>query len=527
MSRTSIPKDYWLNKFELRREELLARYEGSPSFRPVGNYTAGQFAGRQQGYAHRLVTLLKEYVTEHPHLRDALGLELSRYHRGSAKAYQFDGLLLPVRLARRVGRLYIPPDRHLFPALDRRDPNYSSPAAVRQRYHYARALAVAAQLARSATREQLTNTITVSALQRLRAFGPTDQQMQEHIIGQSPTPELTAWWIRCGLQDDRATLRLRTRADQEAAYEHCRQTPTVELTEEDAREQVVFARQAVETGSGNGFSAIFYARYFACAALPVTYHPPAARVVVGVAVLYGLPTELLTDSERRGAIACLHDVLRDAKQSVSALFFTELGRQPGDAAERLRRHLHYGRFRQPVGLLASFYEAVGACLDPEEEELPVSAFQQLTDYLQTHPTLSLARAELIACAASQIQAFYTTCDFSNPTDQLALQRGYELLRPLLPVDEAETIEETLLEQAQASSIEAKHWLEAPGFLAVCLRERLRYQLRSPELAFNSLVYQHLRQMLVRHTPTNELPANDQLFLTRYDAQYFLCHPAIA
>lgn len=531
MLRTNILPDYVLNKFELQRDDLLAQYEGSPEFRPAGDYTAAQFARRHKLYAHQLTNLLDGYVAEHPDLRDALGLELSlprtSQQSNATVAYQFDGLLLPERLLRRVGRLRLPAGRVIFPALDRQDARYQTEVSEQQRYHYTRALVLACQLAQASTRDLLTTPAVVSALQRLRAFGPTDvpTQLQADIIGRTPTPELAAWWMRCGLNEDRAALRQQLRPEQEEAYAFYRSAEVDSMTAERAMEIAQFAQQAIATGSGHGFSALFHARYLACAALPVPYHQPAARVVLGVTALYGLAPELLTEAERRAAVACLHEVLRNASPQLAAVFFATLGHQPVEASQRLYLHLKFSYYPRPAGLLAHFYEAVGACLDPEEDELPTTTFKNLAAYLVDNPFLDLAQPELSACAASRIQGFYAACDFSQLADQQALQQGYELLRPLLPPDEAEVLEETLLDQVQASAEEARQWLSAPGLLASCLRDGLRRQLRQPALLVASPAYQNLQRLLLAYCPAAEGPANDQVFLARYDVQYFLTRSA--
>lgn len=534
-SSTFILPEELPTSFEEERDDLLARYEGSPAFRPAGDYTPEQFEGRHRTYFHKLTDLLDRYAQAYPHLRDALGLELSRPRRPkpgqTSTAYEFDGLLLPERLARRVGRLKLPDGTRLFVALDAAQSNYQGPVARQQRYHFVRALAVAGELARSTTRDLLTTPAVVSALQRLRAFGPVDNQLQDTILGNRHSPSLNGWWVNCGLNADRVELRSATRSDHVAAYEAYGHTQVMPLDYAQASELMRKALHAAQKGNCGGFSEKFYAKYIACAAVPVPYHEATARICMSVTALYSLSENLLTSSEKKALLRVIQQLCADhapGGDSAAAYFFKELQIQlpPSGAASRLDRHVNLSKLAvtrevKTPGKVLDFYMAIGEYLDLEEGDDVHQAMVMLAHISESGQRLAGANAEFGVCVEPLCLAFYQRLNFQLPSDQLTLQQLYPILLPCLDEEEVEVMEDILLDQSSADDQLAKLWLTGPQLLAKRLRERLRQRLRTPVLEVTGVDYRHYQRLLLAPFIPSERWENDQLFAQRYDVRYFM------
>ena len=531
-----------LTSFEQERDDLLARYEASPAFRPLGDYTPDQFAGRRRAYLPRLQALLQAYAQAYPHFREVLGLELTRPRRvqagGRLVAYEFDGLLLPERLARRVGRLKLPPHESTFPALQPLRPPDKGLGALQQRSHFEWALKIAGQLAGATTRDLLTGPTgsgppqVASALRCLRAFGPDDSQLPR-AVGEAPG--LEQWWRGCGLTASRSELQATMRADQLAAFTAYSQQLVPELPAEQAAQLLAAAVTAEQTGRcSRGFSPAFYWCYFTCVVIPAEYYAPEMRVPAAVAILYQLADYSTNEPAkpakraRREALHVLELLTADAaptRHKVVALFFAELTRQLQalPAAERLQRHLALSRLSRHPSLVHTFYQAVGTHLDAQdmEERERAGCLLQLAQALNTDARLQPARPELAACAAAACRQLYEELNLSTPEDQRTLQRLYALLVHCLEAAEITTLEELILEEIAEHPASAGQWLAAEGELAHCLRQRLRQQAGASQTLFGSHEYAHCARLLVAYTPANEVELNHQLFAARYDTQYFM------
>lgn len=528
--------------FEQERDDLLAQYEASPAFRPAGDYTPDQFDGRCRTYLPKLKALLEVYTQAYPHFRDVLGLELSRPRRASAGngpvAYEFDGLMLPERLARRVGRLKLPVGAALFSAFN---PVYStdkSAVMLQQRSHFKWALTIVGQLAGATTRELLTFPLpsqsmskVVSALQRLRAFGPDDGQLLKAV---GEVPGLGHWWERCGLTLNRGDLRVATRADHLASFETYDQQNVPELSVESGQQLVAAATLARQAGQcPHGFSAAFYWRYFTCTVVPAEFHAPATRVGASVSVLYQLRdyADKRTEKSAKPEKETLHlleqltATFSSASHSLAAIFFAELGQQLQGvpAAERLQRHLALSCLSKHPSLIHSFYQAIGTYLDVQdiEEHEQADYLLELAQAMDATASLRPGREELALCAAAICQQLYTGLDLSKPTDQRTLQRLYVLLVHCLDATELDTLEELVLEQLIEHPAHAGQWLAEDGTLAYRLRHHLRQQLLTSATLFGDVTYERIVQLLIAFTPPIEISLNQPVLARRYDVRYFL------
>lgn len=529
--------------FEEERDDLLALYEASPAFHRTGDYTPEQFDGRCRTYLPKLKDLLYKYIQAYPHFRDVLGLELSRPRRASfgkyPAAYEFDGLMLPVRLNRRVNRLKLPAGATLFPALNPLYQHDHGTGALQQRSHFQWALKLAGQIAGSTTRDVLTFPLSsqhtpsvVSALQRLRAFGPADKQLEQAI---SDGPGLESWWEQCGMQQSRNALRTATRADHELAFEAYCQQNTPELLESVVGKLVEDAVKAKQIGQcPHGFSSTFYWKYFTCTVIPMEYHAPEIRICAAVAVLYQL-ADYDSNEQEKLQKTVKAEVLRiieqltskavPARQHHADVFFAQLNQQLQglSTAERLKRHLAISRLSKHSSLIYSFYQAVGTYLDVQdiEESEWSDCLLELAHAMDTDASLISGREELATCAASICQQLYTGLNLSDLNDQRMLQRLYGLLTHCLPSSEVDTLEELILEQIAEEPASADQWLTENVTLAQRLRQHLRQRLMVDQTLFGSNEYECCARLLIAYTPLNETGLNHLLFARRYDVRYFM------
>ncbi|SMB92183.1 hypothetical protein SAMN00120144_2111 [Hymenobacter roseosalivarius DSM 11622] len=525
--------------FEIERDDLLAYYEASPVYRRRADYTPEAFDGRRRTYFHRLQELLDRYAAAYPHLRDALGLELSRPQRratslpGGLVSYEFDGLMLAERLERRVGRLHLLPNATLFSAFIE-GPNYYSPVAQQQRFHFERAVKIAKDLAHAVTRELLTTEEVKLALLRLRAFGPLNYPLSNEVLGPTPSPEQAQWWERTGLLADRSYLQATTRSSHEAAYATYNHTQVAALSPLEAQELVSEAKQASLWPKGNAaFSPEFYARYFVHVALPAVHHSPETRVILGVAALYVSPCEALSPDQQKTWLHCLQKIVAE-KPALANVFFEALDHtwhSYEKASDRLEKHLRLSRWlsRSAPSSITTFYEALGTHLDLEDD---VSIAERIANVLklarlvQPNRRLYPAHTELSALAADLCNGLYQQLDLRLAADQAALRDLFPLLAFSLDSGEIEVIEEILVEEVvtyegESTQSSAEKWLEGEGLLAKRIRYRLRAQLLNFTLPFMSDRYQLLKNLLINFSTKDEFEENDQVMLSRYDIDYFI------
>lgn len=530
-------------RFEDERDELLRRYERDGRYRPAGDYAPEAFAGLRQCFLPQLLALLDRHAGQHPGLRDALGVELSRPKAspagGGPLAYDFDGLLLAERLRRRVARLRLanggqPNTPYYFAALCS---GIADTEPVRQQHHhFGQAVSLAVQLAGASTRACLDDAQEVTrAVWPLRAFLPpspaanlpnsTAALNAVSSVGWPPAQQraLADWRNACFRSfntEQLAHLRQWHQGQVQALKLSEAGTSPVAETEADAL--IRDAQRAVEAPDLELLSTGFLARFFALHVLPAGFQLVAVRLRLGVAALYAFPGDVLSKNEVKSVVGNLQRLVlaQPALQErllAEMLHWTKERQLGADFHEHLSPYL----VKETGCVLRSLNECLAAvpehlldatALAPDEDVAQVVA--DVLAALHQHALPPAGQALLAYHLRQPLRQVFDRLDLVN--DFSRFSQLYDLLLPALEPDEQWLVRALLAEQALGGP-DGQPLCAGRTPLHQAVRAELRQRLADLSNPVGGENYEKIKFLLLEYSHTTEEHTALRKVLTRrYD-----------